>query len=724
MHPTVSADEPKIVHQKWINHDKWISVRDCYKINKMNANQVAAILRYVTLPKAMLNSNSFSRLYQYLNGMKEISAIKLKIKRSPIFPLGKGKWGTLLDDDDDSRKVYWLDSRSPRQTGLEGYIEYRIIDPKYTYRHEAGGKATDQRREESRRINDRNEIVRCLLKILDVRELNDDRILTELQIPWLVEITEIDEGVAEIQYNVLAKIFDAYQAKRNKYDESYLHLFKPISEVLFISEKGEAHRLKNLILPESLHFKNEDKLYSNSTGNTIYLPIKLLTPPPSEAKHVNLDIESDRQDKFKQDWRQFLLHCGIKSKPIFADITQEFDNAWSLQRKDEILFNSWYMAINFTCIQKNSIKIVRCELDLLTKEVIESEKYDRLLMAYIIYKSWKDTFADKARFAECKRQPIEITKPGWYKAFYWKSTYTDKCVDIPDLMWAGLEQYLIPIKTINGNTTTKLKALRLKCDNLAQLIITPRYLDIVAEQNNIGEGPDYAASFLDSLNIRPPAITDVNALYVLCDQENYRDIAKVAIELINIGVQRFGLQLYDFRQNRIRPVSEFKLGKKSRRGCPLIEEQYGEEIGRKLGEIFSLETETEFSSDFLGLFKEYFKIGPNENICKLICIMLKGWTQLPVQQQSLIKQDVKNTLEANSYEQIAISFNDKKLAGELTANNLPCISIEINEADRYLFEDSASAINLTLTSKIGDLMVHPLKLWDGSEKNGQNFLRS
>lgn len=697
----------KIVHQRWIAHKKWTGVRDCYKIKKLNADQVAAILRYVTLPKAMLNSDNFPRLYQHLNELKETPLIKSEIKRAPIFPLGKGEWGALIDDVDGHRKVYWLDSRSPRQTGLEGHIEYRIVDPRYTYRHEAGGKATDQRREDSRRINDRNEIVRSLLKILDVRELNDDRILTELQIPWFAAITEIDEGIAEIQYDVLAKIFDAYQAKRKKEDESYLHLFKPLAEALFRSEKGEAHRLKNLVLPETLHFNDEDKLYANSSGHVISVPIKLITPPPSEAKHVKLDLESERQEKLRQDWRQFLLHCGIKSKPVFIDIVQNFNNSYEFSRRDKCLYELWLVNIDYKYIQKNVVKIIRCELDALTKDAIKSDHYNKLLMSDILYQSWKDMFAEKSRFFQYNCQSNEETIPGWFKTFYSKSTYSEKCLAISDPKWAGLEKDLIPLKTMSGLQTNKHNALRVLSSKRSELLVTPRYLALVLEQDKIGEGPDYVTTFLDSLDIRKPVIADVNALYKQCDQNHYRDIAQVAIELIIVvGVQKLGLQLHDFRENRIRPVSDFKLGKKSRRGCPLIEEQYGEEIGRKLGEIFSLETETEFSSDFLGLFKEYFKTGPDENICERISEMLKGWDQLSEQQQLLIKQDFRNTLAANSHEQIAIAFNDKILAGELTANNLPCISISINEADRYRFEDSASEIGLTLITEFGDLIWH------------------
>ncbi len=695
----------KIVHQKWIAHKKWTGVRDCYKIKKLNADQVAAILRYVTLPKVMLTPYNFPQLYQHLNELKETPLIKSEIKRAPIFPLGKGKWGALIDDVDDHRKVYWLDSRSSRQTGLEGHIEYRIVDPRYTYRHEAGGKATDQRREESRRINDRNEIVRSLLKILDVRELNDDRILTELQIPWLAAITEIEEGVAEIQYDVLSKIFNAYQAKQNK-DDKYISLFKPLAEALFLSEKGEAHRLNNLVLPETLHFNDADKLYANSSGHVISVPITLITPPPSEAKHINLDLESERQDKFRQDWRQFLLHCGIKSKPIFSDIVQNFSNSYEFSRRDKYLYDLWLVKIDYTYIQKNAVNIIRCELDVLTKNTIKSDSYNKLLMSDILYQSWKDTFAEKARIFQYNCQSNEGTIPSWLKVFYKKSTYSDKCIAISDPKWAGLEKDLIPLKTINGHPTTKLKALRVPSLKKTELLVTPRYLDLVLEQDKIGEGPDYVTTFLDSLDIRKPAIADVNALFKQCDQDHYRDIAQVAVELINIGVQKFGLQLHDFKENRIRSVSEFKLGKKSRRGCPLIEEQYGEEIGKKLGEIFSLETETDFSSDFLGLFKEYFKTGPDENICERIYEMLKGWEQLSGQQQLLIKQDLRNTLTANSHEQFAIAFNDKKLAGELTANNLPCISIDINETDRYRFEDSASEIGLTLITEFGDLIWH------------------
>ncbi|MDP3014180.1 MAG: hypothetical protein Q8M92_08075 [Candidatus Subteraquimicrobiales bacterium] len=662
-------------------------------------------MRDVSLPEAMLNSDNFTLLYQHLNDLKEIKesqTIKYEIKRAPIFPLGRGKWGSLLDDD-DNRKVYWLDSRSPRQTGLEGHIEYRIVDPIYTYRHEAGGKATDQKREESRQINDRNEIVRNLLKILDLRELNDDRILTELQIPWLAAITEIDERVAEIQYDVLSKIFNAYQAKQKK-DDEYINLFKPLAEALFLSEKSEALRLKNLILPETLHFTPEDLLYANTSAQTISIPQKLITPPPSEAKHVNLDQERERQDKFRQDWRQFLIHCGIKSKPVFFDRIQNFDSSHDFARKDKDLCELWRQKIDDRYIQKNAVKIVRCELDVLTKDVIKSDHYNKMLMSEILYQSWKDMFAEKARIFQYNCGSNEETISGWFKAFYSRSTYSNKYLLIPDTKWAGLEKDLIPLKTISGHPTTKRKALRVLSSKKAELLVTSKYLDIVLEQDKIEEGPDYVTTFLDSLDIRKPRLAEVNVLFKQYHQEYYRDIARVAIELINVGVQKWGLELYDFKENRIRPVSEFKLGKNSLRGCPLIEEQYGD-IGRKLGEIYSLETETEISS-FLGLFHEYFKNGPTENLCEQIHEMLKGWVQLSEPQRSQIKQDIQKTLIENKRNQFLIAFNDGSMMDELAKNELPCVSIDIAESDRYQFENSAREIGLTPVTDFGDLNWH------------------
>lgn len=699
----------KIVNKEWINHKKWSDIRDCYNIKKLSADHVAAILRYVSLPEAMLNPSNFPVLYQYLYNIREIKEsqmLKSEIKRAPIFPLGRKKWGHLLDDEAFNRKVYWLDSRSPRPTGLEDHIDYRIVDPKYTYRHEAGGKATDQRREESRQINERNDIVRNLLKILDIRELSDDRILTELQIPWLAAIHEIDERVAEIQYDVLSKIFNAYQAKQKK-DDEYINLFRPLAEALFYSEKNEALRLKNLILPEALQLKHEDELYVNSSAQRICIPEKLITPPVSEAKHVNLDLEKDRLDKFRQDWRQFLIHCGIKSKPYFFNITQNFNNSYSFERSNKDLFELWRLKTNYQCIQKNAVKIVLCQLDILTLDVIKSRNYNKILMSDILYQSWKDMFAVKARTFQNNCQSSEESIPGWFKAFYSKYTYSEKTITISYTKWAGLEKDLVPLKTSNGLPTTKLKALRVLSSKKTELLMTPRYLDIVLEQDKIDEGSDYVTAYLDSLDIKKPTIAEVNALYNQFDQEHYREIAQVAIELINIGVQKFGLQLYDFKTNCFRSVSEFKRGKHSLRGCPLIEDQYGE-IGKKLGEIFFLETETEISS-FLGLFKEYFNNGSIEIVSRHIYEMLKGWLQFSEQQKLQIRQDIHKILTEKVCKQFIIAFNDDALMSELAKNGTPCISLNIDESDRYRFENIVIEIGLTPVTDFGDLDWHDEK---------------
>lgn len=695
----------RIVHHEWIAHKKWSGVRDCYKIEKLNGVHIAAILRYVTLPKAMLSPENITQLYQYLNDSSEINKsqkLKHEIKKAPIFPLGRGKWGTLLDDDDDNRKVYWLNSRATRPTGLEGHIEYRIIDPEYTYRSEAGGKATELKREESRQINDRNEIVRTLLKILGVCELDDDRILTDLQIPWLVEITEIDKTVTATQYNVLARIFNAYQAKQKK-DDEYINLFEPLAEALFLSEKLEAHKLNDLILPQTLRLFPEDHLYANTSAQSISLPEWLITPPPSEAKQINSEKEKERKEKFRQDWRQFLIHCGIKSKPIFYDRIQNFDSAYDFARKEKDLYESWCKNINSYYTSYNSVKVIRSELDILTKDIIKLNHYNKTIMSEILYQTWIDKFQETSKTFQ--GWTSEETIPGWFKAVYCR--YSNQCRAIRDNKWAGLEEDLIPLKTIRGLQTTRCKAFRIPSSKQTELVVAPTYLDIVPEQDDPVKGRDYVTTFLDSLGIRKPTITEVNNLFKQYDSKHYRDIAKIAIELINVGTQKRGLEVYDFKENRIRPIDEFKLGKNSPKGFPLIEEQYGD-VGRKLGEIYSLETETEISS-FLGLFHEYFENGPDEILCEKIHEMLKGWIQLSEQQQSQIVQDIKEAFSENECDQFIIAFNDKKVMAELVENDIPCISININEADRYHLENSAGEIGLTPVSDFGALKGHGAK---------------
>lgn len=699
----------KFVHPHWCANGVWFEHWKCYKVPLLSDVQISELIRYVPLPKELLKEEIlFSSLYKQLLNLQRFSSLRYptesqKVKENllcaPIFPLEGGELGPLKRKSDD--QVFWIAGRSRRTTGLEGSdgAAARIVNVEYTYRSEASAEASAERVADVKRINERNTLVRELLTKLQVSELNDETVLAQLQIPWLLNPIHYSKKDSERAFIVLGAIFEAYRAKRTL-EEDYLNQLSKLENASFLSQKAKREYLKDLLLPPVLRIKSEESLYSaGQEYSSLALPESFLEPPPSEAKQVSSEREQERKRKLLEDWRQFLIHCGIKGKPRFIFTIGKY-KPLDFGRTDSIRANLWKKHINMDYTSQNPVEVITVQLDAGTQYVLISDDYDKKMMAESLYSTWMESFG---------KQSLNLDNNFYYRgnppAGYFITRYRrheNRSPAIKDHTWGGVNRKFIPIQTVTGAATTAILGLRVPTEHLTVCHSMAKYLPLVAESTVSGRG--YHSVYLNSLNVRSPRVSNINALWGQVDEAKYLDIIKIALEFNALGISLVGLELYDYEQGRLRPAKDFHLGLEGAKGSALIEKQYGQE-GQSLGKILGLTAETD-ANLFLGLFAQILDgVIDDLEAGKQVYRLLKYWIDWEPTSRGLIAGDLREALKRRDIANPpVIVCNNSKLLSLFSEAKLRAIVLDIKPEEQYQIEKAAKELGLLLPGESGKLV--------------------
>jgi len=180
-----------------------------------------------------------------------------------------------------------LSVKSKRSTGLENLYQYRIIDQNYTYYPKASSDAPKKSKEKIEKKAKRNEIVRTLLRRLDVEELDEGKI-QDLQIEWLSNYEWKGNRNDKEPYQILLAIFESFMAKQAWDDKGYLDSISKLAKASFPSENGKVHKIENMILPRPLRLRDQDKIFESIGLEAIKLPSQFYNPSKSSAKNIDL----------------------------------------------------------------------------------------------------------------------------------------------------------------------------------------------------------------------------------------------------------------------------------------------------------------------------------------------------------------------------------------------------------------------------------------------------
>ncbi|PEQ91710.1 hypothetical protein CN481_15590 [Bacillus sp. AFS006103] len=698
----------KFVAPEWVGNSKWKPKWKTYDITNFSAMQLVEILQLVSLPDGLLLKNeNITLLYKVLKEAHEKQSYYQRdsfsdgLYYAKIFPLEGGGFGPLKTRNNNLEKVYWMTGRTKRTSGLEGIIDVKIINPEYTFTYQVGTDSTTERKQEANEINRRNERIRDVLRFMDVPEFNDDRLLSELQIPYLLKREEKwTKEELKTRYRILRSIFDVYKGKRN-YDESYLNQLARLSDAYVQGSNGKVKKIHKTILPENTRKSKEDHLYASSGLDTLRLPDSWL----------KFDLSGENREEKLGDYliqlRNFLVDCGIANGPRFSFSERKYSTNYDFNHNEPMLYQNWVKKNKRDYTGGNAVALKEVTLDSATLLLIKKGK-SSIQIAEGLYKAWKKQFSmnlDSENSFYYRYDP----PPGYVRTSYLRQT--SKKLIIPDLNWAGLDSIYVPLTTIDGRLTNPNKAFFIK--NVRGLNEIFKFIDLVYENEHSGYHPFY----LSSLSVKPLTIEMVNQLWREVAEVSYEDLIKAIYELSIIEFDLSELVIYDKVSESFRPIRQFKLGKSVSPTTPYLELQYGH-YGKLLGEKLNLSIESEVTPLLDILDKFFSDKQDNEWLQTNFTRLFQQSSNLLVKDKGKIIQRITDLRKKHSVDHdIIVVFNNQSLYEMLLQSNHFIIHIQCDSVSMIQFKQAAKDLGFSLLDDIGMISAaHPDRLDESDGK--------
>lgn len=684
----------KLMHPDWIANGSWTSKWRKYSISYLNAKEITKVLRYVALPGGLLeNDENITLLYRSL--VKHAEALRFYHKKefiqelffTKVFPLESGEFGALKTPSNETDKIYWMSGRTKRTSGLEGIIDIKIINPEYTYALQIGSESSVERKQEAKEINDRNEQVRSLLKYMEIAEFNDNRLLSDLQIPFLLKEKEnwTTEDV-QLRYQVLRSIFEVYQPKTTL-DETYVQQLGKLADALMLGTNGKLKKLYQMILPENLRLLKEDHLYSNAGLDSLYLSDEWLEP------ELKMENQEERQEIYLKKLRAFLLHCGVANGPKFFFKEQKYSGVWEFATQEKDLHRNWKNRIGNDYTSGNRITLKSVTLDSATLQLIDRGTISQEI-AKGIYEEWFKAFSrnlDRLDSLYYRFDP----PPGYVQTLYKRRD--NRSPIIIDNHWAGVQPEQIPLLTADGRLTNSKTAFKIK--NTKGLDKALSYFDFVVEEETVGHHPFY----LNSLQLKPITIQEINQAWKNCDSNSYQDLLQAIYELTSMDIDFSELIIYDVVTKVLRPVQHFKLGKPVSETTPYIEEQYGT-YGKLLGQKLGLLVESEVTPLFQILDSFYLQPQTRDWVQENMTRLLKQSHVLRVEDKSKLIRHIAELRTENKLEHdTLVLFNEMDLYQKLYQTNKFVIHLACNPKELFLLKQAAKDIGFVSIEDVGTI---------------------
>lgn len=701
----------KFVHPDWLTKSEWKAKLLSYGVSRMDEETFISLVSSIPISDRWLKDTE--NLISLYSNIEECPCIKNRngysykskfqqyrtiLLHAPIFPLPKKGFGPLISQNPDG-KIFWVSSRSTRETGLENSIDYTIVSTEYTYHPKSSGDTNQDEQSFEQKVR-RNSAVRDLLKVLEVPELSDENILRELQIPYLAQ-TPLTKNTEEIRYEVLYSIFQKYRGKRtkgeSKYDE-FIETLSELSDVVFPSTSGDPVKLCDLILPRILRLYPEDHLFEDVGLPTLHFPKKYWTPPNAKVDDDSNRKDAERTRKWREEWRKFLILCNIRNEPSFKLSKIRYNNVSDYSDRDPLRFKKWAGSINYEYTFSNAVDIESISLDPLTQEIIQNESNDVSKFARPLYQSWlKNKNGFDLGFDNIQNKKLTI---GNYYVRYVRHALREKFLQ--DITWGGILRDLIPLEDINGKVIRSKECIAVHSSHAAVLKKAKKYLHFVQVSTDTQRDDGYHQEYLDSLQVSSPSIYQVNALWGIVDSGQYDDILEIAQEYHAIGVDISQLKIYDRISKRLRLANDFCLGFKAPDDTPLIEVQYGK-IGREIGEIIGLSegSSPDIYSGFFEMILHSRRISKKNT--KILQNLLKKYPSWNPLDQKRILDDFNTSMKKCHKTQAAVVFNDNTTYQRLYDSKIWVSLLEAGEEDLFNMHEAARAIGFALPEDIGKL---------------------
>lgn len=684
----------RFVHPEWARTSRWNDKWKIYGVSELEPLEVVEILCEVTLPENFLKSNKYiTRLYEYIKSLAEGRNMKYRflnrLVNAPIFPLDGDVFGTLSGDNGEKIRCYWMSGRTKRSTGLPPNQNLKILDAEYTYSPNLSDENTE-RQMELKEIAERNEVVRSVLKHLEIPELNDDRLLMDLQIPYLLQQeTRWTKSLLESKYDVFYSIFEVYRAKRSSPDESYLKQLARLRGMYVQNENGKMVQLYKIILPSELRLREGDNLYESVGLNSIKLLDKWFIP------EVKIEQSGDRLQSYLKQLRDFLVHCGIANGPQFIYTEHRYQSASHLRDENKTLFNRWLEKNKGDYTSGNNINVQTVSLDQATRQLLTRDNVT-IQIENRLYQEWLKQY----------QHGLDNEMSNYYRFFpppgYVKTSYTrreNRHLIVPSELWAGMPNQDIPIQTVDGRLTKAYQVV--KVESSRGLDKALQFFDIVVE----GQEKGYHSFYLSSLGVPPISVNVINKAWKQCNQEKLDELMKATYELTNSQADLNELMIFDKNSKVVRPIHHFKLGKSMNESTAYIEEQYGS-FGKLLGEKLGLQADSEIIPMLSDLDRFYKKVLTSEEKTEKLNKVFLHWDRLSKEdQRKLTIQLDAIQKEYNVMQDTVIIFNQEALYKQLVIKNPFIVHITCDPITEATLEGAVRSLNFKLLEDIGTLKV-------------------
>ncbi|HAG10717.1 MAG TPA: hypothetical protein DCK76_04890 [Desulfotomaculum sp.] len=725
----------KFVCPEWAANNEWKNKLSHYGVKEIDERQITIILTGAKLPKEMLKKDdSFVYLYRIILNLPSLNEpraytsewfrwrdkynspnafeIRKRLLCAPIYPFKRTGFGP-LQIEGESAKVFWLSGESKRETGLEGTVQYRIIDKEYTYEPKVDTDATPETKSIVENKKVRNDLMRKILTKLNITELSDETIFSKIQLPWLREQGRNNNDNSK-RLDVLHAIFKAYRAKHKRgKDDDYLKQLSKLAEVYFESESGSLRRLNEIVLPEVFRFEKIDHLYGKCERPALKLSDNLLQIPVSNVK-------------LRKDWREFLIYCGIIASPKFIEEEKmSYNDHWEFKNDNENFYDIWMENIDNKFTLSSKIEFLKIRVDECTNNLLINHVDSHNILSDELYKSWCKDYGKELDHFEKKELLYDNSPskpfPGYFMVSYMRrQKYISQS---EDPLWAGINRDLVQLKSINSKIASPSMVIRVSPSIMKQLKCSSNILPLVLE-GDIGKVGCYHPAYLKSLKVRVPKITDVNSLWGEMEEKECTEIIKVAVEFLEAHISGSGLEIYDREAKRLRPATDFKLGREGAKGIPLIERQYGEP-GRKLGELLNLPEENEINS-YLGLFENIFEAGLSgrDDLSDDLHRLLKHWQGWDASSQGVIANDLQKARDKYGFKKLpVVIFNDPDRFDIFRETGIIAIALNnIADDEIYGLEQAVRVLGLLLPEEAGKMEVTGERPLDISELEKFNRL--
>lgn len=704
----------RFVHPDWLKNKEWKKKLQVYEIEEVDEETFIKLLEEAPIPQQWLNNpENLISLYSAIQNLSIIKnkdkfsyatqyrTTRFKLLHAPIFPLPDKGFCPLMKQG-STNEIYWIQSRSKRKSGLEESLDFTIVSTEYTYLPKWKKENNIAEPEEFKLKKRRNKATRDFLAALDVPELDDETILRDVQIPYLIN-EPCSTNEEKTRYSVLNAIFRKFQGKRTKGEtknDDFLEAIPLLSKAEFHTKSGGAEKLGNMLLPDELKLSPDDHIYDNLQIEELYLPRKYVPYPKSEKGGKNRKKNAEKLRKWREDWRNFLELCGICNGPKFLINKDIYENADVFDGLDFSRYHAWSENINDAYTSGRQVVVYTSDLDPFTKYIIKNRTKGIGKLAQPLYNAWKRrTFRFDQELSDYGQNYL------WNGNFFVKYTRHKLRYSAPrDIVWFGINRDAVPLQDINGHYVRSGNGIRVQASDTKKLQKASGYFHLVQESKDTGIEYAYHPDYLDSFEINSPDISHVNELWEKQGREKYDEILEVALEFASIGVNISTLLIFDKTTSTLKAATDFCMGFEGPDATPLIQKQYGE-VGEEIGRILGLRDGNGpdiYANTFEEILHSRRVSKDNTELLHRILMQYPSWD---MSAQQAMREYFEETMVATQRKTAVVVFNDKETYQNIYDSKIWVIHLKVNEDDVYGLQESARSIGFSLPDEIGELIV-------------------